>query len=474
VKICVLNGSPKGRDSVTLQYVRFLELAFPEHTFFIEDIGQRIHAIETQETEFAAVIASVSASDAVLFATPVYYMLVPAQLKRFIELVFARNARPAFAGKYAASITTSIHFFDHTANAYLYAIAEDLGMAFTGSFPAEMNDLLSVPVQEQLFLFGSDFFAAVANKPCIQQMYLPVHCPTSHYSPAQPPVPFENAGKKVVILTDAVSGSNLERMVTRAAACFGKTSVVLFVQDAGMKGGCLGCVRCAFDNTCVYKDGFCKFWKEQVLAADILILAGTVRDRYLSAEIKQVLDRSFFLGHVPCMAGKQFGYLIEGPFSQLATLHEVLTAFPAMQGANLAGIVTDEGGDSTAIDARIDALAERCIRLSVSGYIPPAMFPQIAGHKLFRDEIWGGMRAVFKADHRHYRQNGLYDFPQNNYLKRIRTSLFSLFLSLPPVRNEAIRNMKKHMIQPFERVFTGSPVLKREADLWEKRTVENK
>ncbi|MHB8164997.1 MAG: NAD(P)H-dependent oxidoreductase, partial [Methanoregula sp.] len=93
MKICVLNGSPKGRDSVTMQYVRFLELAFPEHTFLIEDVGQRIHGIETQEAEFAAVIASVSASDAVLFATPVYYMLVPAQLKRFIELVFVRNAR---------------------------------------------------------------------------------------------------------------------------------------------------------------------------------------------------------------------------------------------------------------------------------------------------------------------------------------------------------------------------------------------
>ncbi|MHB8164996.1 MAG: hypothetical protein ACYDDV_11790, partial [Methanoregula sp.] len=370
--------------------------------------------------------------------------------------------------------TTSIHFFDHTANAYLHAIAEDLGMSFTGSFPAKMDDLLSEPIQELLFLFGSDFFAAVADKSCIQQMYLPVNFPTFHYSPGPAPVPFDSAGKKVVILTDAVSGSNLERMVTRAAACFGKTSAVLSVQDAGMKGGCLGCIHCAFDNTCVYTDGFCKFWNEQVLAADILILAGTVRDRYLSADLKQMLDRSFFLGHVPCMTGKQFGYLIEGPLSQLATLREVLTAFPSLQGANLAGIVTDEGGDSAAIDLRIDALAERCIRLSVSGYISPAMFPQIAGHKLFRDEIWGGMCAVFKADHRRYKQIGYYDFPQNNYLMRLRTTLFSLFLSLPSIRNEAIRNMKKHMIQPFGQVFTESPVLKRKADLWLKRTVEKK
>jgi hypothetical protein len=33
MKICVLNGNPKGRDCMTLQYVRFLQLAFPGHTF---------------------------------------------------------------------------------------------------------------------------------------------------------------------------------------------------------------------------------------------------------------------------------------------------------------------------------------------------------------------------------------------------------------------------------------------------------
>jgi len=459
MKICVLNGSPKGSDSVTMQYVHFLELAFPVHTFIIEHVGQRIHSLETQEAEFDRVVASITSSDAVLFATPVYYMLVPSQMKRFIEKVFSRNAKSAFTGKYAASITTSIHFFDHTANAYLHAIAEDLGMSFTGSFSAKMEDLLSVPVQEQLFRFGEDFFTGASRKSCIQERYPQIHFPTVLYSPVPAPVPFECTGIKVVILTDAVSGSNLERMVTRAAACFGKSASVLSVQDAGMKGGCLGCCRCAFDNTCVYADGFCAFWNEQVLMADILIFAGTVKDRYLSADFKQVIDRSFFLGHVPRMTGKQFGYLIEGPLSQLATLNEVLTAYPAVQGANLTGIVTDEGGDSAVIDHRIDTLAERCIRLSESGYMAPPMFPAIAGHKLFRDEIWGEMRAIFKADHRHYLKTGFYDFPQKEYGKRIRTALFSFFLDLPPVRKEAVQNMKKHMIQPFGRVFTDSPVL---------------
>lgn len=103
-------------------------------------------------------IASVSSADAVLFATPVYYILVPSQLKRFIELAFTRNASGAFADKYAASLTTSIHFFDHAATAYLRAIAEDLGMHWAGSFMAKTDDLLTLKGQEDLVLFAEDFF----------------------------------------------------------------------------------------------------------------------------------------------------------------------------------------------------------------------------------------------------------------------------------------------------------------------------
>ena len=35
-----------------MQYVRFLELAFPSHTFVIEDVGQRIAAIEARTRSF--------------------------------------------------------------------------------------------------------------------------------------------------------------------------------------------------------------------------------------------------------------------------------------------------------------------------------------------------------------------------------------------------------------------------------------
>lgn len=463
MKICVLNGSPKGRESVTMQYVRFLELAYPDHTFSLVDISQRIMSIEKNEKDFSSVIASVAAADAILFATPVYYMLVPAQLKRFIELVFSRNAAGAFDDKYAASITTSIHFFDHTANAYLHAVAEDLGMHWTGSFMAGMNDLLSEKNQEDLVLFAGDFLDTASRRPAIPRTYPPLHLRDMQYRPGPIPLPLDTGGKQVVILTDAVPGSNLEKMVSRAASCFGKNASIVPLDEAGITGGCLGCCRCAFDNTCVYTDGFSQFYQQTIRGADILIFAGAIRDRYLSAGFKQFFDRSFFLGHVPSLQGKQIGFLIEGPLAQCCTLREVLSSYVSSQRANLSGIVTDEEAVSAATDICIDALCDRSIRLARAGYIAPPGFPAVAGHKIFRDEIWGSMRVVFHADHAYYRNHGLYDFPQGDLGKRLRTAALACLMSIPAIRAKAGRELKQHMVQPFSRVFAGSPVLRRRA-----------
>jgi multimeric flavodoxin WrbA len=463
MKICVLNGSPKGMDSVTMQYVRFLELAYPEHTFVVENIGQRIAALTAKDEEYQKVIASIDAADAILFATPVYVMLVPAQLKRFIELLFSHNARPSFFNKFAASITTSIHFFDHTANEYLHAIAEDLGMHWAGSFMAGMNDLLGEDCQEQLLRFGEEFFWLAEKKPQLQRTYPPLRPVNKEYQSAGIPMPLDCGDKKIVILTDAGPGTNLERMTGRLASLFGRSASIVPLDDLKMKGGCLGCCACAFDNTCVYTDGFCEEWETSVLSADIIILAGTVKDRYFSAEFKQVFDRSFYRGHVPAMTGKTVGILAQGPFSQCSTLREVLHAEIALQGAALAGTVTDEEEISFATDGRIDALALRCLHLAKSGYVPPAGFPVIAGMKIFRDAIWSEMRPFFRADHAYYRKHGLYDFPQNDYSRRIKTSLLGLLLAIPQVRKQVRKEMKQNIVRPLQEALKTSRVLRRRA-----------
>jgi hypothetical protein len=50
MKIVVLNGSPKGNLSTTLQYVRFMEKKFPGNSFQVINIAHDIRKIETDET----------------------------------------------------------------------------------------------------------------------------------------------------------------------------------------------------------------------------------------------------------------------------------------------------------------------------------------------------------------------------------------------------------------------------------------
>lgn len=460
MKICIISGSPKGEESITLQYVRFIEQAFPEHTFPVVHAGRDIRKMEQHREAWDEALAKVQDSDGVVFATPVYFMLVPGQLKRFIEMAFERHGTSAFSQKYSAALTTSIHFFDDTAHTYIHGISEDLGMHHAGAYSAHMEDLKSEDEQKRLLLFFSDFLDAISEKRPIPHEFLPLPEVSPTYDPSTQTTAVDTRGKRVVILHDAEPGSDQEAMVRRTAALFGGKATVADIRDSMMKGGCLGCCRCAFDNTCIYQDGFRDFWEKYVVPADILIMAGTIQDRYLSATWKQWNDRSFFNGHVPALTRKQVGYLVEGPLAHLPNLREVLAARAVIGGANLVGIVTSEPENYGEIDAALAALAERSVRFGDQGYFAPVMFSAIAGRKLFRDEIWAHMRAIFQADDRYYRSHGYYDFPTNNYLQRIGTRAFSLFLYFPGVRKKVEKDMVSYMVRPLQEVVQKSTVIK--------------
>ena len=68
MKIAVINGSPKGKYSITLQTVLYLQRKFPEHTFEVLHAGQKIKALEKDFTSAKQLMES---ADAVLFSYPV-------------------------------------------------------------------------------------------------------------------------------------------------------------------------------------------------------------------------------------------------------------------------------------------------------------------------------------------------------------------------------------------------------------------
>ncbi|HUK39051.1 MAG TPA: NAD(P)H-dependent oxidoreductase, partial [Methanomicrobiales archaeon] len=434
MKVVVLNGSPKGGVSVTMQYVAYLTKKFPDLAFQVLDVAHEIGRLERDPAAWDAAVGSVRSADLVLWAFPLYVLLVPSQYKRFIELVFERDAGDAFAGKYAASLSTSIHYFDQTAHAYLHAICDDLGTRFAGFYSAGMRDLLEEEERARLENFMRQVLALARDGTPVQREHPPLAWPSLAYEPGAPPEPVGTGGKKVVILTDARDPpGNLGKMVARLKAAFAGDVELLSLADVDIRGGCLGCIRCGYDNTCVYHDGFIDFYRGRLQPADIILMAGAVRDRYLSSAWKRFFDRSFFKGHVPGLAGKQVGFVVSGPLGQVPHLREALSAW-ADNGGCHALFVTDEAGSSGELDGLLDALARRLASCSASGYLPPRTFYAVGGHKIFRDNIYGGMRVPFQADYRYYRAHGLFDFPQRDLKTRVANAILS-----PLMRSEGFR-----------------------------------
>ncbi len=455
MKIVVLNGSPKGERSVTMHSMYYLQKRFSHHEVKIFHVAQRIERIENEAKAFQEIIDEVRSADGVLWAFPLYVFLVASQYKRFIELVFERKAEDAFRAKYAGALSTSIHFFDHTAHDYIHAICDDLDMRYVGSFSADMFDLLKEPEREKLALFAGDFFERMEGSIPAAKAFAPVVLSKFDYEPAYGGAKIDTRGKKTVILTDSGDEhTNLGKMVSKFRDSFSREVEVFDLNHLDIKGGCLGCLHCGYDYTCRYQDGFAEFHDSKLKPADILVFVGRVVDRYLSSKWKQFFDRRFFNTHTPSFAGKQIAFIISGPLRQIPNLRQILQAYVEWQQANLVDLITDEGEDSAELDALLQGLAERLIHDADHQYIKPRTFLGIGGMKIFRDDIWGRLRFPFQADHQFYKKHGYYDFPHEDWKSRITNAALMLLTRIPVVRREIYRKrMREEMIKPHQRVL---------------------
>ena len=74
MNILVINGSPKGKYSITLQTINYLEKRYPDHTFTTLNAGQTIRGIEKDFTKSRELLL---AADAIIFSYPVYTFVAP-------------------------------------------------------------------------------------------------------------------------------------------------------------------------------------------------------------------------------------------------------------------------------------------------------------------------------------------------------------------------------------------------------------
>jgi multimeric flavodoxin WrbA len=451
MKITVLGGSPKGQISVTMQYVKFLQTNYPEHEFRVLQPAQTIVRLERDPAAFADFLENIRSADLVLWAFPLYVFSVCAQYLRFIELLGERGQEAVFAGKYAASLSTSIHFFDHTAHRFIREVCDSLAMPFIGSFSAHMNDLLEKPKQRQLLVFFDDLVAAVAEKREIPPVYSALPPLPAIYKPGPASREKISTAKRVTVIADTLAG-NTGAMARRFMSAFAGEPELVDLSALNMKGGCHGCLKCGAKNVCAYtgKDDFIPMFEEAVKKADLIVFCVTLKGRALSSRFKLFLDRGFYNTHQRSLSGKQVAFLVSGNLSRAENQREIMTGYVEWQNANLAEIASDE--HTRSLDGVIDSLARRLVRFADLQYSKPLTFLGYAGMKVFRDDVFGELRVVFKGDHRAYKKTGAYDFPQNKYLGRLMIGALYWITSIPWISNKLFADFRKIMIMPYRNV----------------------
>ena len=441
MNILVLNGSPKGKNSVTLQTVHYLALLFPGHEFEILHVGQKIKALEK---DFAPVIELVQKADVLLFTYPVYTFLAPCQLHRFIELL--KEANMDLSEKYASQLTTSKHFYDVTAHRYIQDNCDDLGLRYIKGLSADMDDLTHKKGQKEAANFFRYLCWSVEQKiwePKQNIPYQPTRLPV-----AVPVASGDKTGDVVIVADLQESNEQLQAMIKRFQSQFPRKTRVVNIRQYPFRGGCLGCFNCAASGKCVYTDGFDDYLRNEIQTAEAIVYAFSIRDHSMGARFKMYDDRQFCNGHRTVTLGMPIGYLVSGDLSREQNLQTLIEA-RAQVGSNfLAGIATDEAEPNTAID-------QLCAKLEYAlqeKYLPPQNFYGIGGMKIFRDLIWL-MQGMMRADHKFYKAHKQYDFPQKQRPKMLAMYLVGAMMNSKKLKAKMGSAMTDGMLMPYNKVL---------------------
>ena len=420
MKILVLNGSPKGNNSITLHTCLYLEKKFPEHQFSYLNVGQTIKALEK---DFLPAQEALKAAELIVFCYPVYTFLVPSQLHRFIELM--KSSGMDFSGKVATQVSTSKHFYDITAHRFIQDNCADMGLRYLDGLSADMDDILTKKGQKQATDWMDFIFWQLT------------------------PVEIQRTARKAVIVADLLpEDTALKAMIDHFKTVFPYECDIINIEDFPFQGGCLSCFNCAATGKCVYKDGFDDFLRNTIHKHDAILYAFRIKDHSMGSRFKMYDDRQFCNGHRTVTMGTPFGYLVAGEYSKEENLRLLLEARAQVGGNFLAGVATDE------FDANkdIDKLAATVAYAMEKQYTPPQNFLGVGGMKIFRDLIYL-MRGLMRADHKFFKSHGQYDFPQKKWKTSWMMYLVGWLMNNPTMRKKAGGKMSEGMIAPYKKIL---------------------
>lgn len=451
MKIGVLSGSPKNKNSVTLQSILYLQKHNTNDEFLITHVGHQEKRFEDSNV-LSELIEQLSGCDVILFCYPVYTFLAPSQLHRFIELLKSHPKAKELSGKLVSQITTSKHFYDNTAHKFIEENCFDLGLKVIPGLAADMDDLLTKQGRKQLCDFYKRLKFSISNdiynKPSVKKGDT---VKVNYKSALEPTLKAE--GKRAVIVSDCSQSDNTLRSMIKAFKSALPYPVDEFnLTEFSFSGGCLGCFKCAASGNCIYKDGFEDVLRDDILSADAIIYAGKIKGHSMGFLMKRFHDRQFCNGHRVLTNGKAVGYILDGKLSNERNMKDVMEARSDVGGMVLCGAAVSESADKQAIDDEINKLAKSVAFVLDEEIATPQSYLGVGGMKVFRDLIFT-MQGFMKADHKHYKKHGAYDFPYKKMGFILKMKLIGFLMRSKFAGKQVSSRMNSEMLKPYKKAI---------------------
>lgn len=210
-------------------------------------------------------------------------------------------------------------------------------------------------------------------------------------------------------------------------------------------------MECTATAKCIYKDDFDVFLRTKIQNADAIINAYTIANHYTQSSFKCYDDRQFCNGHRTVTKGMPIGYIISGDYRNEHNVQTLVEARSDVGGNYLSGVVTDEG--NTAV--QIQQLADTLDYAFTHQMDLPSTFYGVGGTKIFRDLVYK-MQGMMQEDHKFYKANGIYDFPQNNKLKILQMKLIGMAISNPKIKAKMPGSISSFIIAPYTKLIESA------------------
>ena len=168
----------------------------------------------------------------------------------------------------------------------------------------------------------------------------------------------------------------------------------------------------------------------------------------MGSRFKMYDDRNFCNGHRTVTVGMPIGYIISGEYEKEDNLRTVIEARGETGGNFIAYVATDEKDT----DNRIDNLSKALDFALREKHTAPRNFYGVGGMKIFRDLIYQ-MRGMMRADHKFYKKQGIYDFPQKKKLTALKMYFVGFLLGNEKILAKMGNAMNDGMMAPYKKLF---------------------